>query len=123
MAGDFSVRINRKEGVVEIEGSDKEWIATQLEKLAVVYESSPESAEVQEPAPSAKNAASPASGTKKGEGAAKPSAARGRKASRGSGRTSRDPDLEKALKARAQADHANTSEVIRDALRAWLRSA
>jgi len=34
-----------------------------------------------------------------------------------------DPDLEKALKARARADHANTSEVIRDALRAWLRSA
>ena len=34
-----------------------------------------------------------------------------------------DPDLEKALKARAHADHANTSEVIRDALRAWLRSA
>lgn len=97
MAGDFSVRINRKEGVVEIEGSDKEWIAAQLERLAVVYESSPESARVQEPAPSAKDAASAASDTKKGGGATKPVAARGRKASRGSGRTSRDPELEKAL--------------------------
>jgi len=34
-----------------------------------------------------------------------------------------DPELETALKARAEADHANTSEVIRDALRAWLRPA
>ena len=34
-----------------------------------------------------------------------------------------DPELEQALKARAKADHANTSEVIRDALRAWLRTA
>ena len=34
-----------------------------------------------------------------------------------------DPELEQALKARAEAEHANTSEVIRDALRAWLRSA
>jgi Ribbon-helix-helix protein, copG family. len=34
-----------------------------------------------------------------------------------------DPELERALKARAEADHANTSEVIRDALRAWLRTA
>jgi len=34
-----------------------------------------------------------------------------------------DPELETALKARAEADNANTSEVIRDALRAWLRTA
>jgi hypothetical protein len=34
-----------------------------------------------------------------------------------------DPELEAALKARADAEHSNTSEVIRDALRAWLRSA
>lgn len=34
-----------------------------------------------------------------------------------------DPELEAALKARAEADHSNTSEVIREALRAWLRSA
>ncbi len=34
-----------------------------------------------------------------------------------------DPELEEALKTRADADHSNTSEVIRDALRAWLRSA
>jgi hypothetical protein len=34
-----------------------------------------------------------------------------------------DPELEEALKARAEADHSNTSQVIRDALRAWLQSA
>jgi len=34
-----------------------------------------------------------------------------------------DPELEEALRERAAADHSNTSEVIRDALRAWLRSA
>jgi CRISPR-associated endonuclease/helicase Cas3 len=32
------------------------------------------------------------------------------------------PELRQALKARAAADHAHTSEVIRDALRAWLAS-
>ncbi len=34
-----------------------------------------------------------------------------------------DPELEEALKARVDADHSNASEVIRDALRAWLQSA
>ncbi len=34
-----------------------------------------------------------------------------------------DPELEQALRQRADADHANASEVIRDALRAWLRTA
>ena len=34
-----------------------------------------------------------------------------------------DPELEQALKERAEADHANTSEVIRDALRVWLGTA
>jgi len=34
-----------------------------------------------------------------------------------------DPELEQALRDRAEADHSNASEVIREALRAWLRSA
>lgn len=34
-----------------------------------------------------------------------------------------DPELEQALRERAEADHSNASEVIREALRAWLRSA
>ncbi len=34
-----------------------------------------------------------------------------------------DPELEAALKARAEADHSNTSEVIREALWAWLKTA
>ncbi|WP_460834500.1 ribbon-helix-helix domain-containing protein [Nocardioides hungaricus] len=34
-----------------------------------------------------------------------------------------DPELEAALKAHAESEHTNASQVIRDALRAWLRSA
>ncbi len=34
-----------------------------------------------------------------------------------------DPELEQALRDRADADHSNASEVIREALRAWLRTA
>jgi hypothetical protein len=34
-----------------------------------------------------------------------------------------DPELEDALRARAEADHSNASEVIREALRAWLSPA
>jgi len=33
-----------------------------------------------------------------------------------------DPELEQALRKRAETDHSNASEVIRDALRAWLRT-
>lgn len=34
-----------------------------------------------------------------------------------------DPELESALRSRAKADHRTSSDVIRDALRAWLKSA
>lgn len=34
-----------------------------------------------------------------------------------------DPELEQALRERADREHSNTSDVIRDALRAWLQSA
>ena len=33
------------------------------------------------------------------------------------------PELEQALREQAEADHSNASEVIHNALRAWLRSA
>ena len=33
----YSVKINRRDGLVEITGTDKDWIATQLDKLSVVY--------------------------------------------------------------------------------------
>jgi hypothetical protein len=33
----YSVKINRRDGAVEITGGDKAWIAEQLDKLAVVY--------------------------------------------------------------------------------------
>lgn len=33
----YTVKINRREGVVEITGPDKDWIAEQLDRLTVVY--------------------------------------------------------------------------------------
>jgi hypothetical protein len=37
----YSVKINRRDGVVEITGPDKGWIAEQLDRLSVVYEPEP----------------------------------------------------------------------------------
>jgi hypothetical protein len=37
----YSVKINRRDGALEITGPDKTWIAQQLERLAVVYEEEP----------------------------------------------------------------------------------
>lgn len=34
-----------------------------------------------------------------------------------------DPELEQALRERVEADHSNASQVIREALHAWLRTA
>src|SRR3954468_2993545 len=34
----YSVKINRRDGVVEITGPDKDWIADQLERLGVGYD-------------------------------------------------------------------------------------
>ena len=39
----YTVRINRRDGAVEITGGDKAWIAEQLDKLAVVYSAEPAS--------------------------------------------------------------------------------
>lgn len=36
----YTVKINRAEGIVEITGTDKDWIAAQLDKLAPVYSGS-----------------------------------------------------------------------------------
>jgi hypothetical protein len=50
MADDnFSVKINRRDGIVEITGSDKVWIAEQLDRLAVVFSSQPEDERMDEP--------------------------------------------------------------------------
>jgi hypothetical protein len=37
----YSVRINRRDGALEISGPDKDWIAEQIAALRVVYESAP----------------------------------------------------------------------------------
>ncbi len=38
---DYVVRINRREGILEIEAPDKDWVSQQLEALAIVYERPP----------------------------------------------------------------------------------
>jgi hypothetical protein len=49
MADDtYTVKINRRDGIVEITGPDKDWIAEQLDRLAVVFE--PDPGDVQEEA-------------------------------------------------------------------------
>lgn len=39
----YAIKVNRRDGIVEISGPDKEWIAAQLDKLAPVYEELPAS--------------------------------------------------------------------------------
>jgi hypothetical protein len=41
LPADYVVRVNRRDGVVEIEGSDKDWITEQLDRLSVVYTDPP----------------------------------------------------------------------------------
>lgn len=91
MASEYSVRINRRDGIVEIEAPDKEWIAEQLDRLTVVYGEAPggTSAPVQPSAPASRSEGPQA----KAESGTKP-----RKASRSSsGRASRKPELEQVL--------------------------
>jgi hypothetical protein len=38
----YTVKINRREGMVEITGNDKDWIAKQIEALRVVYQPQPD---------------------------------------------------------------------------------
>jgi hypothetical protein len=96
MAGDFSVRINRRDGVLEIEGSDKEWIAAQLERLAVVYEERPMSGPTNAPS-TAPTPPVAGSGTDS-KPPASPAPVRARKGSgRGTQRASRKPELEQVL--------------------------
>jgi hypothetical protein len=97
MAGDFSVRINRRDGVLEIEGSDMEWIAAQLERLAVVYEEQPVTGPSKAPstASPAPPVAAPSTSSKP---QTSPAPARARKGSgRGAHRASRKPELEQVL--------------------------
>lgn len=96
MTADFSIRINRREGSLEIEGPDKDWITKQLDRLSVVYESPPPTE------PSSTGTKIPASGatekaaTKSGGGSNPPSRTR-RSGGRGAHRASMKPELDQAL--------------------------
>ncbi|RKQ84988.1 hypothetical protein C8N24_6619 [Solirubrobacter pauli] len=90
----FSVRINRRDGIVEIDGPDKDWITEQLDRLSVVYTEPPGSA------------ATSTASTSASEGVKSTTKAAGTEAtgtrSRRSGkssttRASRKPELEQAL--------------------------
>lgn len=90
--GRFSVKINAHEGVVEIDGDDKEWIAAQLDKLAVVY-ATPHGAarrhDKPQPEPERQEQA------KNGSDSTGSSGASGRRPRRGGGgnRVAQNPDL------------------------------
>jgi hypothetical protein len=91
----FSVRINRREGIVEIDGPDKDWITEQLDRLEVVYKEPPGAATT------TTTASAPASdGVKTATKPASTEATttRTRRSGRSStSRASRKPELEQAL--------------------------
>src|SRR5215207_4137391 len=52
MADDmYSVRLNRRDGTLEITGPDKDWVSKQLDRLSVVYEAAIDSLPAEQPAP------------------------------------------------------------------------
>lgn len=76
MADDnYNVKVNRRDGVVEITGTDKAWIAEQLDKLSVVYTDEPPSetdaAEVADEPKTTTTKRTKRRGTKKKAGATK----------------------------------------------------
>lgn len=106
MAADFAIRINRREGILEVEGPDKEWIAEQLDRLAIVFSDPPagDSPQTSEARSNTSNDNQGTSGSKKGK--IKPSTPRARR-SGSLGRAVRKPELEQAftsdLKSKLQA--------------------
>jgi hypothetical protein len=99
MADDsYSVKINRRDGVLEITGADKDWISDQLRRLAIIYT---------EPAPV--NTSRGRGSTSAGEASTDPQAAetheaKGRAHKRGgTTRGSRNVELEQKLTAEIKA--------------------
>jgi hypothetical protein len=90
MAAEYVVRVNRRDGVVEIEAPDKEWVAEQLDRLAVVYEQHP-GAITGAPHTNAPPTAPPTNGAP-----GTPAAPRRTRSGR-SGRAARNPELEAKL--------------------------
>lgn len=86
----YSIKINREEGVVEISGPDKDWIAEQLDKLTVVFQETP--------APQSEKRSKRAT-PKGGEDPEPDGASNGKQRRRrgGSSRAKRVPELEQKL--------------------------
>lgn len=82
----FSVRVNVPEGLIEIEGDDKEWVAAQLDKLSAVYLNPPETAPPPADTPERKQADTSPTTPR-----------RSRRAGGGGGRVARNPNLVKLL--------------------------
>jgi hypothetical protein len=90
MPGDtYSVKVNRQEGAVEINGPDKVWVAEQLARLAVVFESAPTPAQQS-------GGGKPAAGANGGGGGEQKPAQARRRAS-ASSKATRVPELEQKL--------------------------
>lgn len=95
---EFSVRINRKDGIVEVDGSDKEWVAQQVKNLAVVYEEPPATLREPVPVPLASKSEGPPVNAAADAPSPRRATTRRRGGSRGSTtRASRKPALEAAL--------------------------
>jgi hypothetical protein len=87
MPEEFVIRLNRREGSLEISGPDKEWINEKLKELSVVYEAEP-------PAKPARKAEDESAADKKEQ----QKTPRARKAAgRSSGRSQKNPALEKQM--------------------------
>src|SRR5438270_10227278 len=94
MPDEYVVRLNRRDGSLEISGPDKEWIDAKLKELAVVIESS---------LPPATEAEQPGGGSGSSSDKAGPKPPKPRRAtSRSGGRVQTNPEVEKAMTAEAR---------------------
>jgi hypothetical protein len=92
----YTIKINRREGIVEITGPDKDWIAAQLDRLSVVYKQDVQEAPgllTNDAAGSGEESATPTSAL---EEAKKPTRRR-RSGARGAARVSKPSEIEDQL--------------------------
>jgi hypothetical protein len=99
ITAEFSVRINRRDGIVEVDGSDKAWVAQQVQSLAVVYEAPlPDHVRVASPAAEPATLEQTQQTTTSAVASQRTTTPRRRSSSRSStNRASRNPALEEAL--------------------------
>jgi hypothetical protein len=104
----YTIKINRRDGIVEITGPDKDWIAQQIEALRVVYERQPDDAPLQDPLSADVDGALDETGTgrksKRGNAAEGEAGRPGRRARGGGFRGTRNDELAQRLTADVRAN-------------------